>query len=221
MHTMVAVRLSINELRKKASTQTMGIKRPGFSLVQRTMKRVTTAKPFMWSMDSTRHIAGRRNKITFPTSSKPLPNSELNSSCPSSERSGWQKAAWYVHITEAKTSMMADLSSRTTSSKATRMIPVRKRAARIFLCTVSSSITVLGQPKKEKRKMITNKARPAIFVTRRVVVWACFRALSPVQCICTGSTGLIARSSPNATTRAIVLSVMGLALRTGELMKYS
>ena len=25
----------------------------------------------------------------------------------------------------------------------------------------------------------TNKARPAIFVTRRVVVWACFRALSP------------------------------------------
>ena len=55
--------------------QIMGINRSGEFWVYRTMKEVTAEKPSMWSMDSTMPMAGRRNRITLPTSVKPLDSS--------------------------------------------------------------------------------------------------------------------------------------------------
>mmetsp|Transcript_53794 Transcript_53794/g.128615 ORF Transcript_53794/g.128615 Transcript_53794/m.128615 type:complete len:229 (+) Transcript_53794:1179-1865(+) len=181
MHTMVAVRLSMIELRKKARMQMMGIRRPDFSLVLRMIKDVTTAKPCMWSMDSTIPMAGSRKRITLPTSERPLTSSLLSFSWPSADWVGWHAAAWYVHITEAKTSITADLSSRSTSSRATSRMPVKKSTARICPWIASPSMTLLGQPKKEKRKMTPNSASPTILVIRRVDFTAPSMAFSPEQ----------------------------------------
>mmetsp|Transcript_36715 Transcript_36715/g.86205 ORF Transcript_36715/g.86205 Transcript_36715/m.86205 type:complete len:200 (-) Transcript_36715:100-699(-) len=189
MHTIVAVRLSITALKKKAMTQTMGISRPGLPCVWRTMKAVTTAKPFMWSIDSTTHIAGSRNKMTLPTSKRPFISSSSRRWCPSTVLA-WMPAAWYVHITDARTSMMADLSSRSTSSSATNVMPVMKSAARTARCVAASSSKFVGQPKKAKVKTTAKSARPAIFMVRRVVVTAPCTTLSFVQATSAAEQGL-------------------------------
>ena len=64
------------------------MRRSALSLVFRTMKEVTIAKPSRWSMDSTMPMAGSKKRITLPTSAKPFASSWCKRSWPSCEEVG-------------------------------------------------------------------------------------------------------------------------------------
>mmetsp|Transcript_21115 Transcript_21115/g.66781 ORF Transcript_21115/g.66781 Transcript_21115/m.66781 type:complete len:234 (-) Transcript_21115:743-1444(-) len=73
--TIVAVRLSMTELRKKVKRQMMGINRSTLPAIILLIMDVTIAKPPKWSMDSTTPMAGKRNRMTLPTSCRPRSSS--------------------------------------------------------------------------------------------------------------------------------------------------
>mmetsp|Transcript_77989 Transcript_77989/g.223491 ORF Transcript_77989/g.223491 Transcript_77989/m.223491 type:complete len:228 (-) Transcript_77989:401-1084(-) len=107
--TIVAVKLSMTALRKKQNKLSMGISNSWRPPVDVMMKRVTTENPPKWSMDSTTAIAGSKNKMSLPTSSKLLSISACISSFPCSESCGWKPAAKKVHIAAEAISITAAL----------------------------------------------------------------------------------------------------------------
>mmetsp|Transcript_63901 Transcript_63901/g.187448 ORF Transcript_63901/g.187448 Transcript_63901/m.187448 type:complete len:257 (+) Transcript_63901:583-1353(+) len=73
--TIVAVRLSITELRKNVRKHKIGIRRPKLPFMDFWMSTVTQTNAPKWSMDSTTPMAGRRKSMTLPTSCRPRSSS--------------------------------------------------------------------------------------------------------------------------------------------------
>mmetsp|Transcript_93682 Transcript_93682/g.262070 ORF Transcript_93682/g.262070 Transcript_93682/m.262070 type:complete len:256 (+) Transcript_93682:1118-1885(+) len=180
--TIVAVRLSITELRKKHRMESTGISASFRPLVKPKMPAVTTAKPSKWSMDSTTPIAGRRKRMIAPTSCSPCLSSCSSLSWPCFDSCGWYPTAKNVHIDADTMSMLADLFNPKWSSNTTSTRPMANNADIKLGLKLSSSMKHCGQPHRATRKTEKMKVTPQTFSVRRQMkasrghcaqVWGC------------------------------------------------